>query len=219
MQTKTSLAHRQGCAIDPVAQHPYHPIPDPVTGHLLVDPDIVLKAKAFNLAVEFFYSANTDTVTPFGAARSASVQGRILSYTDASNKLTVQRGDFSELNHGLIGSAGGLTTYMYGSLSQGPSTLVYNGTKFTELLTDGMQLVYQAQLGAGNPVTHQLVGVQDPNGNIHTYAYGSGAEAGLLKTVQVPGGNLLTMVYAPGTTTSLLSLVQDWGGPHLDLPI
>src|SRR5207237_254517 len=62
------------------------------------------------------------------------------------------------------------------------------------------------------PVTHQLINVTDPSGVVQTYSYGTGAEAGLLKTIQVPGGQLVTFVYAASTGVSLLNSVQDWNG-------
>ena len=173
-------------------------------------PGILLKAKKLNLALNFYYTTRTDTVTPYGAARSASVMGRVLSST-SSSVVTIRRGDFSEFNYSRIGTSGGITTYMHGSLSGGSSTIIYDGTQFTEIFTDGTKMIYQAQVGGGNPVTHELIGVQDRSGNAHTYAYGSGAEAGLLKTIQVPDGNRLTLSYAPGTSTSL---ADDESGLH-----
>ena len=61
-------------------------------------------------------------------------------------------------------------------------------------------------------VTHPLVQVADANGVTQSYTYGSGPEAGLLRSIQVPGGNLVTFTYLPGTVTSLLSSIEDWSG-------
>jgi YD repeat-containing protein len=67
-------------------------------------------------------------------------------------------------------------------------------------------------VGGGNPVRHEPVRVKDPSGVVHTYAYGSAPEAGLLKTITVPGGRKVTFLYAPGASVSLLNAVQDWAG-------
>lgn len=45
-----------------------------------------------------------------------------------------------------------------------------------------------------------------------TYTYGSGVEAGLLKTIQLPGGNTVSFVYMASTGTSLVNAIQGWTG-------
>src|SRR5580658_11173991 len=55
--------------------HPYRPIPDPKTGALIIDPDIVLKARQFDLTLSFFYSSKTSDSREFGVQRGASYGG------------------------------------------------------------------------------------------------------------------------------------------------
>ena len=76
--------------------HPHHPFPDPKTGALIIDPDIVLIAKQFNLTLSFFYSSRTSnfgSVSPYGVGRSASFAGAVLSDSTGDSP-TVTRGDF-----------------------------------------------------------------------------------------------------------------------------
>ncbi len=89
------------------------------------------------------------------------------------------------------------------------STLSFDGSAFTEYLNNGYQLKYKSQGGSGAIATHPLINVSDPSGNTHTYTYGTGEEAGLLKSIQVPGGNLVTFTYAASSPTSLLNSVVD----------
>ena len=91
------------------------------------------------------------------------------------------------------------------------TTLAFDGTSFTEYYGDGHQLIYQAQSQVGNPVVHQLMVNVEPAGTRQTFAYGTGTEAGLLKTIEVNDGNLVTFNYGPGTNTSLLYTLEDWG--------
>lgn len=79
-------------------------MPDPATGELKVDPEILLKAKKFNLAISFFYSSFKDadpswggfalSDDAFGTGRNASINPYILSSTVA-NIVTLIRGDLS----------------------------------------------------------------------------------------------------------------------------
>ena len=190
-------------------QHPHRPLPDPRTGELKIDPDIVLKAKKFNLTLSFFYSSHSTQNAEYGQGRGASVRGQVVS--GSGGAVTLIRGDFRQYGFSLVGTSGGITTYV-AAVSQGTTTtLSYDGTRFTEYFNDGMQLLYQAQTG-GPANTFQLAQVKDADGVAQTYTYGTGAEAGLLKSIQVPGGNLVTFLYAAGSGTSLLQTVQDWGG-------
>ena len=198
-----------GCEAGIPRQHPYRPMPDPFSGELKVDPDILLKAKKFDLAINFYYSSQSDLAAEYGVGRAASVRGYVLSST-STNDATVVRGDHSMNAFQLVGTSGGITTYSADVL--GVTSLTFDGTQFTEAFNDGMKMVYQAQVGGGNPVKHELIGVIDAAGPRHTYTYGTGSEAGLLKTVEVPGGNLVILIYAPGTSVSLLSAIQDFGG-------
>jgi hypothetical protein len=47
-------------------------MPDPATGELKIDPDILLVAKKFNLAIDFFYSSHNFDNAEYGQSRSAS---------------------------------------------------------------------------------------------------------------------------------------------------
>jgi hypothetical protein len=53
-------------------QHPHRPFPDPKTGALIIDPDIVLKAKQFDLTLSFFYNSRAGESREFGVDRGAS---------------------------------------------------------------------------------------------------------------------------------------------------
>src|SRR5437016_2311739 len=83
------------------SHHPHRPIPDPVTGELKIDPDIFLKAKKFNLAIDFFYSSQSDADNEFGRGRLANIAGYALSLTNGPN-VTIVRGDFSQLPYTII---------------------------------------------------------------------------------------------------------------------
>ena len=48
-------------------------------------------------------------------------------------------------------------------------------------------------------------------------AYGTGVEAGLLKTIETPGGRKVTFTYGASSPTSLLTGIQDWGGRQWSL--
>jgi len=151
----TTEAVHQGTDTNALA-HPHRPFPDPKTGELKIDPEIVLKAKKFNLALSFFYSSRSNVTTEYGVGRSASVRGQVISSVSGT-AVTLVRGDFREFNFSLIGTSGGITTYTATNNQQGTTTLSFDGTKFTEYFNDGMQLIYQAQVSGGSPVTHQLV--------------------------------------------------------------
>jgi YD repeat-containing protein len=189
-------------------------MPDPITGELKIDPDIDLKAKKFNLAISFFYSSQSTPTTdrPYGFARGASVGG----YVDATNAgRLVVRGDFSQHVYTLVGTSGTISTYTAGTSAGATTSLSYNSTpdEYTEYFNDGMKLVYGHKKVEAHGVTYYfLESVADAVGNKHTYAYGSGIEADLLKTITVPGGRLVTFLYTKGTSNSLLSTVQDWSG-------
>src|SRR5580692_8845562 len=72
--------------------HPHRPIPDPKTGALIIDPDIVLKARQFDLTLSFFYSSKVTTSSQFGVGRSASFAG-VVESTGTNGTPTVTRGD------------------------------------------------------------------------------------------------------------------------------
>ena len=198
-----------GCEHGNPNQHPYRPSPDPKTGELKIDPDIVLKAKQFDLTLSFFYSSRTTDSREFGVGRGASYGGVVIS-DSAGNSPTVTRGDFREYDFTVAGASGGITSYMTATGQQATTTLSFDGTNFTEYFNDGMQLIYKAQVTGTTPVTYPLVQVKSPTGLVHTYTYGSGAAANLLQKIAVPGGNVVSFLYTSGVATSLLQTVQDW---------
>lgn len=201
----------QGAEHDNPRQHPHRPTPDPRNGALIIDPDILLKAKKFNLNISFFYSSRATSSREFGIGRGASFGGVVQSDASGTSPVVI-RGDFRSYNFDAAGSSGGVTHYTPQVTQGATTTLSFDGTKFTEYFNDGIQLIYQAQITGGSVVTYPLVEVKDASGVAQTYTYGSGAEAGLLKSIQVPGGNLVTFLYTTGVATSLLQTVQDWSG-------
>ncbi|MCX6379883.1 MAG: hypothetical protein NT023_10470, partial [Armatimonadetes bacterium] len=171
-----------------------------------------LIAQKFNLAVNFFYSGlSNGTVTEYGRGRNASVRCRITSST-SSSAVTMTLGDMRNYGYTKVGTAGGVTTYTPVAGNGATSSLSFDGTTFTQYLNNGMQLQYAAQVAGGNPVAHQLTKVADADGVAQTYTYGSGVEAGLLKTIQTPGGNTVSFIYMASTGTSLVNAIQDWTG-------
>ena len=172
---------------------------------------IQLKARKFDLVLDFLYSPNNPASTEYGAGRAASVRGQAVS-AGGGQLVTLVRGDFREFSYSRVGSTGGITTFVGFAQQGATNTLTFDGSTFVEYFSNGMQMRYQAQTGGGSPVTYQLASVADASGVAQTYSYGSGAEAGLLQTIEVPGGLLVTFVYAAGVGTSLLNSVQDWGG-------
>lgn len=200
-----------GCGGDPRSQTTVDFSPT-VNSNARDERGFSLTAQKFNLAVTFFYSGlSNGTITEYGRGRSASVRCRITSST-SSNRVTLTLGDMRSYGYDKVGTSGGVTTYAAVSGSGATSTLSYDGSAFTQYVNNGMQLNYQAQVAGGNPVTHQLTKVADADGVAQTYVYGSGVEAGLLKTIQLPGGNLVTFLYSAGSSTSLVNSIQDYGG-------
>ena len=96
-----------GLTGDPAEQHPYRPTPDLLTGQLTLDPEIVLKAKAFNLNISFFYSERSGVNEEYGKGRSANVKTYVVSQLammGGSNQAQINKGDFSKY---LFDEAGG----------------------------------------------------------------------------------------------------------------
>ncbi len=171
-----------------------------------------LTAQKFNLAVTFFYSGlSNGTVTEYGRGRNASVHCRITSST-SSSRVTLTLGDLRSYRYDKVGTSVGVTTYSAVSGNGATSTLSFDGTTFTQYANNGLQLQYSDQVAGRNPVAHQLTKVADADGVAQTYVYGSGVEAGLLKTLQVPGGNKFSFVYTGGSSISLVNSIQDWCG-------
>ncbi len=185
--------------------------PDLPNGEMGLDPEILLRAKRFDLSISFYYKARQYETTEYGSNRSASVRAYVASST-STTLVTVVHGDFRQIPFRYAGIVDGERVFVPIGVTQASCTLGFDGTTFTEYLPDGMKLDYTAHVGGGNPVKHELARVVDATGAAHTYGYGSGVEAGLLKTIEVPGGSKVTFSYAPGSGTSLLSGIQDWGG-------
>ena len=112
--------------------HPHFPRPHPVTGELIADPEIELKAKQFNLAVSFFYSSMYTDVTMYGLGRSASVN-LFLESDNAQLYVTLTRGDLAAFYFSRAGSSGNVATYT-SSKNANLTTLTYNFVtkEFTE---------------------------------------------------------------------------------------
>ena len=183
-------------------------MPSGNSGELMLDPDIRLKAKKFNLDIRFYYSTVRTDNGAYGRGRTASVNTRIVSTTATDIQLI--QGDFLPFAYTKAGTALGITTYTAAANSGATATISYDGTSFTVVRPDGMQAQYQVQVGGSN--VHNLTKISDPSGVAHSYVYGSGAEAGLLKTIEVPGGRKVTFSYVSGASASLLNSVQDWSG-------
>ncbi|RYG34467.1 RHS repeat protein [bacterium] len=195
----------QGSTPPTERMHPTMPMPDPATGELKVDPEISLKAKGFDLAVSLFYSTSAPLATEWGYGRSASLRGHLERDGDVA---TITRGDFGQQYYRVLGGSGAFAS----SKNTGnTTTLAYASgpDEYTEGFLSGMRIVYKKHGGT----RYEIDRVEDPSGNAQTYTYGTGGEAGLLKSVEVPGGNRLTLLY---TVTSgpatLVEAIQDWGG-------
>ena len=147
------------------------PMPNPANGELVLDPDIYLKAKKFGLIVNFYYNSKADDDDGYGIGRSASVRARVLSSV-SGNSVTVMRGDFVARLYTEGVHIGTPITYVAVSGKGVTTTLVYDGTVFNEVFPDGKKFVYQAQVGGGDPVKHELTRVEDADGVRHTYVYG-----------------------------------------------
>jgi YD repeat-containing protein len=217
----------QGSDCDDPARHPYRPTPDPLTGELIVDPVVRLRAKKFDLVIEFFYSSfpwqwayPTDPAySEWGVNRAASVRPLLFSSTGPYPQNTrILRGDFFNVEFQEAGTVGGVTTYIKSFTDGNPTTLSFDGSRFTEYFPNGMEMVY------GLAVTHihgfeedyfdeyRLAEVRDAAGARQTYTYGTGDDARLLQTIEVPGGRRVTFHYGPGANVSLVYEVEDWSG-------
>src|SRR5580692_7575516 len=90
---------------------------------------ILLKAKKFDLAINFYYSSHSADNEEYGVAHSASVKGYVLSST-TTTVINVVRGDFSAYSYNQIGASGGITTYMAFSGFGTRNTMSYDGSQF-----------------------------------------------------------------------------------------
>lgn len=201
--------------------HPYRPMPD-CQGRLLIDPDILLKARKFDLEINFFYASSEAVLTYSGMNRNSSLD----CYIDTnmvSGQLRTVYGDFSTGNYA--------ATTPYTPLDGCISTISYDSVadKYIEYFPNGMQMKYGTTLlykqKVGNKVIpvydkYRIQTATDPSGVIHTYTYVipgvTKPPYALLQTVQVPGGRLVTSSYSTqvigGTTQWLRSNLNDWSG-------
>ncbi len=204
-----SAAHL-GCEHDNPNQHPYRPVPDPKTGELVIDPDIVLTAKKFDLQLSFYYSSRSTTSREFGVGRCASVGGVILASNPIVTYATVVRGDLRYFGYSMVPGVGSIKAFNAIGEQGAATTLSYDGTQFTEYFNDGMQIIYKPQSTGGTVFTCPIVQVLDASGVAQTYTYGTGAAADLLQSITLPGNNVVSFLYTSGVATSLLQTVQDW---------
>lgn len=189
----------------------FAPMPAPLTGELVVDPEIVIRAKKFPVEIGFNFSNNQQAHTEFGGMRTATTRRFVTTVSNGNVSITY--GDFSQFNFTLVGTSGGITTFTANPTGGPRTTLTFDGTTFKELEPSGKHYEYQSVDGSVN--TFRLTKIVDAAGVAQTYSYSSNPdESGLLKTIQVPGGRLITFTYTPGldVTMSLVSSIQDWGG-------
>jgi YD repeat-containing protein len=190
---ETAQAENQGSKSDPVLQHPHRAMPDPATGELVIDPEIVLKAKGFDLQISLFYSSTSaSTSVKWGKNRSASVN---LQLNDAG-PIVVLRGDGSSYDF----HAGTLDP---SSDKYSGTTLSLNSGVYSETFPDGKVITYGEQLATNQFAVSKI---QDPSGNIHTYSYD---KDGNLESIEVPGGNLTTFNFDAG---GHVESIEDWSG-------
>ena len=92
----------QGCSAPTDRMHPTFPKPDIRTGELLVDPEVELKARGFDLQISMYYGTGADVFTEWGYGRSASVSGYLMQLDGPI--ATITRGDFSQQYFQLVES-------------------------------------------------------------------------------------------------------------------
>src|SRR5428012_100 len=88
-------AVNHGLALDKEQTHPYRPMPNPITGALVVDPEINLKTAGFDLQMEFYYSSQSGATGAFGQKRSANFNAYATPVTSTPNYVYMVRGDGS----------------------------------------------------------------------------------------------------------------------------
>src|SRR5579871_75555 len=198
-------AEIQGSYSDPILAHPTRAVPNPLDGSVTIDPEIDLIAPGMKLRIGFFYATDSTANGAFGRQRSASVNAFI---TPGDTTIQLTRGDQTHYIFNQSSVGGGITNYVADTTNFIPSTISFDGTTYTEHFPDGSAIDYVTQIGG----SYYIYRAKSPAGAVHTYQYGSGAEAGLLKTIKVPDGKVLSLAYVAGNPTSLLSSVEDWGG-------
>jgi hypothetical protein len=107
--TQRQFAQSHGSVVDPVLHNPHFPHPDPVSGALLVDPDILLKAKGFDLEINLFYNSRSSANGAYGKKRSLSTNCYVLKNEESGNSAQVVRGD-EKVYEFTGGSTSGFTT-------------------------------------------------------------------------------------------------------------
>ncbi|MCC6686210.1 MAG: RHS repeat protein, partial [Fimbriimonadaceae bacterium] len=194
-----TTAESLGSQTDPVLNHPHHPVPDPVTGNLVIDPEIVLPAQGFGLEISLFYNSASSTNTAWGKLRSASVSAQLQI---SGSTVYLLRGDGKA--YAFSGSWSPATPS-----SMTPNAAMYSGTQldwdgaqFIETFADGKTITYGKELVAD--VCYAVSEIADPSGNVHTYTY----DGNNLESIEVPGGNRVTFLYDSGHVET----IQDWGG-------
>jgi len=193
-------AATHGVHVDPVANHPHRPIPDPVSGHLVADPDIVLKARGFDLQINFFYSTgSTPTGITWGKRRSASINAQL---KDEGGGVALIRGDGKVYRFTGTWTPLVVTTMTAVDAYYSGTQLVWDGAKFVETFADGKTITYDQSLGNGYVGVSE---VADPSGNTHTYAY----TGNQIESIEVPGGNRVTLSY---DVDGHVESIEDWGG-------
>jgi YD repeat-containing protein len=200
------LAVHGGVPFPTPEQHPHRPSPNLQSGELVIDPEIALRAKGMDVLVSTYYLSGSAGLTEYGVGRSATTRSS-LKAVDSHIELT--RGDQSVQYYNQVGTASGITTYASSNNTGNVTTLSYDtgADQYTEYYGDGFKLIYKEKVSG----TYFLTRVEDPSANAHSYTYGTGDEAGLLKSIQVAGGQLVTWIYEDkGLDTLLVSAIEDW---------
>jgi len=191
-----SEVFRYGCEIDPERMDPYMPMPDPQTGHLTVDPEILLKSRGFDLAIDFFYSSATDEIGRLGVSRSATFRtwatlGRFTQWPPPTTSppgvtpsTAIRRGDFSTYEWSRFWNPAAHFRSGLRSKVEVITEPDINTYKVKETFPDGMEMRY---LYPFNPVSGgeggqnadfyyacPLESVTHPSGWRHTYIYENG---------------------------------------------
>lgn len=171
-------AETHGIHSDPVLHHPHRPIPEP-DGRLVADPEILLKAKGFDLQIEFFYNSRSDSDGPYGKGRSISPACHILSSTSDAVAGAV-RGNERLFAFEAAGTSGATTSYDADPGMNSGTSLVYDSGigAFVETFADGKKIVYGENLGGAGQVKFGVSRIEDPSGNRHTYRTGPAPRRG-----------------------------------------
>ncbi len=189
--------------------HPTFPKPDIRTGELLVDPEVELKARGFDLQISMYYGTGADVFTEWGYGRSASVSGYLMQLDGPI--ATITRGDFSQQYFQLVESEEKVLTYVSSENTGNQTTLSFDveANEYTEHFLSGMQIVYGM---FSEDFRYQIARVVDPSGNTQSYSYDQGSSKAFLESIELPGGRLVTLNYNGSGDDRLVRSVQDWSG-------